>query len=75
MKFVIQIIIHVLALGVGLWVTFKPESAWKFAHRFTVKDAEPTELAIVLNFISGIIISIVAVISGVLLVLGQINDF
>jgi len=73
MKFIIQIIIHILALGVGLWVTFKPEKAWKFAHRFTVKDAEPTELVVVLNCISGIIIVIATIIRGVLLILSHIE--
>lgn len=73
MKFIIQIIIHILALGVGIWVAVRPEEAWKFEHRFIVKDGEPTELAIVLNCISGITIIIGTIISGVLLILSHIK--
>lgn len=51
-----------LLLAVGIFNTASPQTAWYLEHGWRYKNAEPSELALVLNRLGGIAVIIVAII-------------
>lgn len=51
-----------LAMAVGAFLTFAPKSAWYLEIGWKLKDSEPSDAAIFMNVIVGIIIGIVGLV-------------
>ena len=50
----------------GLWSIIRPKSVFRFQYIFTVKNPEPTELAITMVILRGILFIIISIVFIVL---------
>lgn len=56
-------LIGLLLIGLGIWNAVSPQTAWYLSHGWRFKDAEPSEMALGLNRIGGVISIVVGVIA------------
>lgn len=52
-------IVHFIFIGVGLFYLLMPKAAWYLEIGWKIKDSEPSDLAIILHRVMGLILIII----------------
>lgn len=65
---VLTILLGIVVFGLGLWSVTSPESVWMLENGWRFENAEPSDLALALNKVGGV----VAMIGGTIMVIAGI---
>ena len=58
MKRVFPLLLAIALLALGAWNTFAPRTAWYLSRGWQFKNAEPSELALGMHVLSGVVLLI-----------------
>ena len=56
-----NLFLTILCFGLGLWNVLSPKSAWYISHGWRYKNAEPSDLALLIARVSGVILLVMGV--------------
>ena len=56
-----DLLLAIFGLGMGLFMTLKPDIVWKIKHLMSVRDGEPTNYYLISTRICGIFIIVLSV--------------